>query len=130
MENWNYDLWELNYILYNSGCYCILYDYSIHLLVEGQMLERSMGLHVCAGNSVKAKYGQFIHLEIWVKLWKNVQKSAICKVYQGIWMVFGYWGPMGSIPRCLLIKMWHMVEFEEDPYKFGQKMYENAYKVR
>ena len=38
-------------------------------------------------------------------------------------MVFGYWGPMGPIPRCPLVKVWNMMEFEEDPYKFEWKIY-------
>ena len=46
-----------------QGVFCILYICIILLLVEGQILERSVDLHICAGNNVDTRYEQFIHLK-------------------------------------------------------------------
>ena len=44
-------------------------------------------------------------------------------------MVFGYWGPVGPIPRYSLVKVWHMMKIEKSPHKFGWKVYVKNMKI-
>ena len=63
VKNWRCCVWEWIHVLYSAGCICILYICIILLLVEGRMLERSVDLHICAGNNVNTRCKQFIRLK-------------------------------------------------------------------